>query len=133
MSAGRPTDYDQSLCERVVELGREGKSHAQIAAALDVARQTLYNWQEAHPEFLDAITRARDLSQAWFEDKGQEGLSSREFNAALWSKQMSARFRDEYSERTVLAGDKDQPLHGMSDADLDAAIAAKLAALQEAK
>lgn len=99
MSAGRPTDYLPEMCEQVVELGRQGKSHAQIAAALDVARQTLYNWQDTYPEFLDAITRARDLSQAWFEDKGQTGLETSGFNASLWAKQVSARFPDDYTER----------------------------------
>lgn len=96
---GRPTDYRPEFCEQVVELGREGKSHAQIAAALDVARQTLHNWADAHPEFLDAITRARDLAQAWFEDKGQTGLETSGFNASLWAKQVSARFPDDYTER----------------------------------
>lgn len=110
MPAGRPTDYSPGLCGRVVELGRLGKSHAQIAADLDVSRQTLYNWQEAHPEFLDAITYARDLAQAWFEDKGQEGLSDKGFNASLWAKQMSARFRDEYAERIQHANDPTDPM-----------------------
>ena len=99
MPAGRPTDYRDEYCERVVELGREGKSHAQIAAALDVSRQTLHNWASAHPEFLDAITHARDLAQAWFEDKGQIGLMTPGFNASLWAKQVSARFPDDYTER----------------------------------
>lgn len=34
-----------------------------------------------------------------------------------------------YGERTTLAGDPEAPLHGLSDADLDAKIAAKLKAL----
>lgn len=129
MTAGRPTDYRTEYCERVVELGREGKSHAQIAAELDVARQTLHNWAEAHPEFLDAITRARDLAQAWFEDKGQGGLEEPKFNAGLWDKQMRARFPKEYSERYILAGDPEAPLHGLSDEELDAKLAAKFAAM----
>lgn len=98
MPAGRPTIYDPAHCERVIELGREGKSHAQIAAALDVARMTLYEWASRHPEFSDAITRAKDLAQAWFEDRGQAGLSSREFNASLWAKQVSCRFREDYTD-----------------------------------
>jgi hypothetical protein len=99
VSGGRPTDYRSEFCEQVIELGRQGKSHAQIAAALDVARMTLYRWAEAHPEFSDAITHARDLAQAWFEDKGQAGLETSGFNASLWAKQVSARFPDDYTER----------------------------------
>lgn len=97
---GRPTDYRQEHCARVIELGREGKSHAQIAAALDVARQTLYVWAEIYPEFNNAITRAKDLAQAWFEDMGQSGLVTPGFNASLWAKQVSCRFREDYTEKT---------------------------------
>jgi hypothetical protein len=101
----RPTDYLPEYCDQVVELGRQGKSHAQIAATLDVSRQTLYNWQAAHPEFLDAIMRARDLAQAWFEDKGQAGLDSSGFNASLWAKQVSCRFRDDYTDQQNIKAD----------------------------
>jgi hypothetical protein len=39
---GRPTTYDPSYCERVIELGEKGKSKAQIASALRVSRKSLY-------------------------------------------------------------------------------------------
>lgn len=65
-----------------------------------MARQTLHNWAEIYPEFLDAITRARDLAQAWFEDKGQEGLEKTGFNASLWAKQVSCRFRNDYTDKS---------------------------------
>jgi len=102
MPAGRPTDYRPEFCERVLELGREGKSHAQIAANLGVARKTLYEWQERYPEFGDAMTHARDLSQAWFEDMGQTGLVMQGFNASLWAKQVSCRFREDYTDASKL-------------------------------
>ena len=109
---GRPTDYLPEYCDKVIELGRLGKSKAQIASELDVARMTLDNWANAHPEFLDALTRARDLAQAWFEDMGQNGLLMPGFNASLWAKQVSCRFRDEYTDqsKTELTGKDGTPL-----------------------
>lgn len=98
---GRPTDYRPEHCSRVIELGREGKSRAQIAAALDVARETISNWEKAHPEFLGAMTRAHDLALAWWEDQGQTGIwsspMSRSLNAAAYGLQMRNRFQAEYS------------------------------------
>ncbi len=101
---GRPTDYKPEYCQRVIELGRLGKSKAQIAANLDVARQTMEDWARAHPEFLDAITRARDLALAWWEDQAQVGLVTEPgtgtFNASLWSKSVSCRFPDDYRDNS---------------------------------
>ena len=95
---GRPTDYDSSYCERAIEFGRAGKSRAYIAAQFGVARQTLHNWEATYPEFLDAMDYARDLAQAWWEDKGQDGLTQQGFNASIWSRSMAARFQDDWRE-----------------------------------
>ena len=95
----RPTDYRPEFCEQVVELGKQGKSVVQMACALDVVKQTLHNWAEQYPEFLDAFTRAKQHSQDWWESKAQAGLESGGFNASLWSRSMAARFPDDYTER----------------------------------
>lgn len=94
---GRPTDYRPEHCARVVDLGKLGKSRAQIAAALDVVRDTLTNWEKSHPEFLGAMTRAHELALAWWEDQGQTGIwAGKQFNANAYSLQMRNRFPAEY-------------------------------------
>ena len=55
MPGGRPTDYKPEYCKRVIAMGKRGKSPAQMASALGVARQTIDNWGEKHPKFLDAL------------------------------------------------------------------------------
>jgi hypothetical protein len=96
---GRPSDYDTAFCEQVIELGKAGKSKAQMASAFDVSRQTIDNWAAAHPEFLEALSRAEAHCQAWWEDEGQKGMTAPGFNAAVWKKSVEARFRDDYTER----------------------------------
>lgn len=110
MPAGRPTKYDPAFCDRVIELGREGKSLTQISVALGYSKATLKGWADQHLEFSTALTRAKECEQAWWEDKGMVGLTADKFNSAVWSKSMSARFRDDYTERRELAGVPDQPL-----------------------
>jgi hypothetical protein len=97
--AGRPTEYDPSYCEDVIELGKAGKSKAQMASHFDVSRQTIDNWAVANPEFLEALNRAMAHCQAWWEDTGQTGMVAPGFNAAVWKKSVEARFRDDYTER----------------------------------
>lgn len=109
MSGGRPTDYRPEFCETVLALGKEGAGKAEIAAKIGVTRQTLDNWAAAHPEFLDAVTHARELSAGWWEEQGREGVWSREFNANAYSLQVRNRFpddwRDKSENKTTIAAD----------------------------
>lgn len=96
---GRPTDYKPEYCEQVIELGKQGKSLAQMCANFDISRQTIDNWANAHPDFLEALSRAKVHAQAFWEDEGFKGMTSDKFNAAVWKKSMEARFREDYTER----------------------------------
>lgn len=98
--AGRPTDYRSEYCQRVVELAREGMSLTEIACELDCSRQSLYAWGETHSEFSDALARARQECQAWWERKGRDGLATPGFNASLWGKNVSCRFPDDWTDKT---------------------------------
>lgn len=113
MPAGRPTSYNPGFCQEVMDLGKQGKSITQMAAALDVCKDSLYEWEKTIPEFSDALKRARQLSQAWWEDRGQEGLDKPGFQSSLWAKQVSCRFRSDYSEKSTVEvqalDDKGQP------------------------
>lgn len=99
MPAGRPSKYDPAYCETVIELGKAGCSVIEMACRIGVARSTLEGaWPEAHPEFSEALTRAREESQAWWEAKGREGLTADKFNASVWSRSMAARFPHDWRE-----------------------------------
>jgi hypothetical protein len=123
---GRPSEYDPAFCERVVRLGKEGRSRAEIASALDCSRTTLAAWEREHPEFMNALHRAKDEELAWWEAKARTGIDKGSaFNSALWAKSVSGRFPNEpYRERVQVTGKDDGPiqhvdLSGLSDEDLD--------------
>lgn len=99
---GRPTEYMPEFCDKVIEWGKQGKSRAWIADELGVVRNTLKNWEADHPDFLTAMERAQIASQRWWEDAGQNGMTSREFNAPIWSRSMAARFPDDWREKNDL-------------------------------
>jgi len=104
MAGGRPTDYLPEYCEQVLAWGKDGKSKAWIAANLDVTRQTLENWEKAHPQFFDAMTRANLYAQAWWEDLGQDNAVSTPgggaLNGSVYSRSMAARFPADWREKT---------------------------------
>lgn len=107
---GRPTLYRPEMCEAVVEWGKQGKSKTWIAAELDITKETLYQWIKTYPDFSDAITRATVQCQRWWEDAGQNGLTSNVFNSTVWTKNMAARFRDEWTDRQEISGMDGAPL-----------------------
>lgn len=94
--------YDPAFCERVIALGRLGKSIEQIASSLNVSLRVIYKWKDEHEEFMQAITEAQDLSLAWWEDQAQsymiEEKEAPRLNANLWSRSMAARFPKKYRE-----------------------------------
>lgn len=100
---GRPTDYRPEYCEMVIEWGKLGKSKTWMAASLDVTKKTFYEWESKHPDFLNATTRAMAHSQKWWEDAGQNGMEKNVFNSTVWTKNMAARFRDEWTDRQETA------------------------------
>lgn len=101
----RPSTYDPSFCDQVIELGKLGMSVVEMAAHIGVSRNTLEtNWPEQHPEFLEALTHARECSQAWWESMGRVNLvmapQSGNFQASVWSRSMAARFPNDWREKT---------------------------------
>jgi len=101
---GRPTLYDPAYCDKVIELGRIGKSVEQIAAMLNVSLRTMYSWRDAHEEFLHALDDAKTYEQAWWEEQAAaymvENKDSDRLNSTLWSRSMAARFPKKYREST---------------------------------
>lgn len=113
---GRPSLYDPAYCDKVVELGRIGKSVEQIAAILNVSLRTMYSWRDAHEEFLHALDDAKTYEQAWWEEQAAaymvENKESDRLNATLWSRSMAARFPKKYREstKTEITGADGAPL-----------------------
>lgn len=79
---GRPTKYDPSYCDIVIEWMEQGYSATAVAGKLRISRSTFYKWAEANPEFSDALNIGRACSQAWWEDKLRTVAETNEGNAS---------------------------------------------------
>ena len=111
------------MCELVVELGTEGASRAELAAELGIVIKTLHNWETAHPEFLQATTRARDLALAWWNLQGRKGIWAKSFNAAAYRLQVMNRFPRDWRDRQELVVSN---LDDLSDEQLAALAAGRV-------
>jgi hypothetical protein len=109
----RPSVYDPLYCSKVIELGKQGCSVVEMAVEIGVSRNTLEaNWPAAHEEFLQALTYARECSQAWWERAGRVGMIENNISAPIWSRSMAARFPRDWREikGTELSGKDGGPI-----------------------
>lgn len=108
-NVGRPSKYFQELDEWVIWLGNRGYSLKQIASMMGVSHETLYQWGRDFPSFSDALARAREGAQSWWETIGQAALFADRFNTFIWNKIVSNRFRQDYTDRKGLPYDPKAP------------------------
>ena len=94
MKTGRPTIYKPEYCDLMIEMLSEGASFTEFRAAVGgVSRQTLSNWREQNPEFLDAYSRAEAIGQAYWEKRLRtEIMFDNKANAALVKLYFANRF-----------------------------------------
>jgi len=112
LKVGRPSGYRPEFCELVITCGEQGYSFTEMAVATGYTRDSLRRWEQEHPEFSVALTRAKDLAQAWWEKKARDGVDNSKFNAALWAKVVGSRYRDDYGDkvRTEITGKDGGPV-----------------------
>ena len=120
----RPTKYEDSHCQVVIDAGKEGKSIAWMACELEVSVDSLYEWEKVYPQFSEALTQARLLSQRWWEDKGQEGMVTPGFSAPIWSRSMAARFPKDWRENKGVEVSGALQVETTTKEQRDAAVAA---------
>lgn len=98
---GQPTKYKPEYCEAVLEMGKEGYSKAEMALELGHPYSTIDNWTKAHPEFLEAIKMAVEISQGWWERKGRQ-MAVGEIeggNPTTYIFNMKNRFREDWRDK----------------------------------
>lgn len=59
MSAGRPTKFKPAYCQEVIAVMGEGLSLTAFAGEIGVARSTINEWIDNHPEFSEAVRVAK--------------------------------------------------------------------------
>lgn len=90
--AGRPTKYKKEYCQRIVDAMSEGKSVLQFCAEQGVSKSSVYLWAQQHDEFSDALSRGKELGEAYWEGELQKMMYSREANAPLVKLYFANRF-----------------------------------------
>lgn len=83
MPAGRPSKYQSSYCDLVIEHMTDGASLTSFAAEIGVARSSINEWMEQNPEFSEAVKIAKAKCSAWWERLGRKNAADGGGNATL--------------------------------------------------
>jgi len=93
---GRPTLYKPEYCQMLITHMSEGLSFESFAGLVSVSRQTIYDWEKANPEFLDAKKLAMEKNRLFWEKVGVQGMfmggKDNPFNSTVWIFNMKNRF-----------------------------------------
>lgn len=123
------TKYNPSHCITVTQMGQDGKSDTQMAAAIGVPKRVMYGWAKSgkHPEFKYALELALTYAQSVWEDVGQKGSKGmlKDFSAPAWTFNMKNRYRSDYKD--TIDTNVTSVAKEMTDAELDEAIALAVA------
>ena len=84
--------YSPLMCEKVVEMGKQGFSPAEMSAELGCSVSSIQKWVESRPEFAEAMEHALLLARAWWEREARINIHNPQFNSSLWMMVMGNRF-----------------------------------------
>lgn len=82
---GRPSEYKDEYCAKVIEMMGQGLSLTAFAGAILVSRQAVYEWITVHRAFGDAVARARSARTLWLERKLLSSRKGAETTAAIFA------------------------------------------------
>lgn len=111
-AGGRPSEYKPEWAKMLPDMFRDGQSVVEVATELNISKSAYYEYEKKYPEFMDASTRGKQISQAWWEKQGRINLfdtseydgetkqsMSKRFNAGLWAKNVSNRFPNDWRDK----------------------------------
>jgi hypothetical protein len=64
---GRPTIYRPELGQQLISAMAGGLSAEAAAARIGISARSLYEWQQRHPEFLQAVQEGRAMAMLFWE------------------------------------------------------------------
>jgi hypothetical protein len=98
--AKKPSKYvfKPEMCDRMIELGREGASQKMIFSDMGINKDVAKTWAKNHPEFADALSTAVTHSQAYWEREILANVNNKAFNSRLAEIALRGQFQEDYRE-----------------------------------
>jgi uncharacterized glyoxalase superfamily metalloenzyme YdcJ len=99
-----------------------GMTYESFRGVAGISKSTIYNWEEAHPEFLDAKELAFELNRAFWDRIALDAASgNKNVNATILIFNLKNRFPKEWRDRREIdvAGSLSQPKDDLKNLSLE--------------
>ena len=90
--------FKPEMCNRMIELGKEGASQKMMFAEIGINKNVADTWKKNHEEFADALETAKTHSQAYWEREILANVNNKGFNSRLAEIALRGQFADDYRE-----------------------------------
>lgn len=121
---GRPSKYSPHYCDEVVAAMGEGLSLTAFAGMIGVSKDTVYEWIKEHPDFSDAVSRARPKRLMYLERRfldAETGARASTHQFALKNADRDEwRDKQDVEHSGSVASEPSYDLSGFSDEELRA-------------
>jgi hypothetical protein len=101
---GRPRitidEFPKDWKTELIKMGEQGMLDVDIRAYLNISTETFYRLLERESEFLEVVSRMRELSHIWWINISRNSFAngtSKQVNSQLYSLIMRNRFKDEWN------------------------------------
>ena len=105
--------FKPEMCDRMIELGKEGASQKMMFADLGINKSVAETWKKNHEEFADALATAVTHSQAYWEREILANVNNKAFNSRLAEIALRGQFQEDYRET------REQKVEGKVDVVID--------------
>ena len=101
-TAGRPTVMTQEVVNKLEQAWSMGCSDVEACLHADISKQTLYDYQAKHPEFVDRKEQLKEQLVLKARTVIADALNRKDENTAKWYLERKAK--NEFSTRQELTG-----------------------------
>lgn len=123
---GAPTKYKPEMNALVIEMMKEGATKVQVAAALDIDRNTIMNWcnpehDSFQPDFFSTVKKGVSLAQAYWEERLKEAAIgvNKDANMTGMIFVMKNMFKEDWADVNNQHITVKKEINSMSDEELE--------------
>lgn len=90
--------FTPDMCDRLVDLGKQGASQKMMWADLGISKSTADAWKKKHADFAEALDLALVHSQAYWEREMLANVGNKAFNSRIAEIALRGQFPQDYKE-----------------------------------